>query len=489
MRMKTSALKDYRWRFFCRLAAVVVASVFVLNTIAWSVPLCVGSSGQKTLQVKSMFKPILNGLDLERNSRFETEAAVIAGIILKRDVATLEYTNAQLKDWYAAIPGNREKPLLEVVADPVVREDSIEVHVMLQGGTDRGRIFEIAVPRQNCFNTKIDGLVFSVTAVTPQQKQPEQFPGKRKKNQLLRQVSCKAESTSAGPADEPGDVKTNRESFSGETPSGNEAKDKNLCEEKSGWQVVSDITNVPGIEWIDDPYKETGRLLTAEEEAALVNAFREKNNLAAQDALCKWNSHLVSQRVHLIAGKSIKMLSADDIDELTQAGYMGFLRALRSHNASLGKLSTYAVFWIDNNVSKAFIDLDPARRMMPQYVREQLNMLYNIEKWYIAKGEELPVPYKKIVRSHPKFAEKVSEKRYQKLLKLKKTVHVFSLDKPIPGSTDNASSYIFEPSKSTPEAECDFQQKQIMENIDAIFAELDKTRLMMRDRHRERNRR
>lgn len=122
------------------------------------------------------------------------------------------------------------------------------------------------------------------------------------------------------------------------------------------------------------------RRLTKEETNDLVarSNFGDKEAL---DLLVKSNIRLIVS----VARQYSKRISNMELVDLVQEGIIGFMRAIQKYDPSLGQLSTYAVYWIEQAVSRAIQDKEDSIRKANKFV-EYSNRYYRIKDDCAKKG-------------------------------------------------------------------------------------------------------
>ncbi|MEK7516473.1 MAG: sigma-70 family RNA polymerase sigma factor, partial [Patescibacteria group bacterium] len=113
-------------------------------------------------------------------------------------------------------------------------------------------------------------------------------------------------------------------------------------------------------------------------EETLVLARRAQGNppdLAARDRLIRCNMKLVVG----IANRRIQWQRHLSLDDLIQEGTLGLIRAIERFDPSLGfHLSTYAIWWIRQAMTRAIADRDREVRL-PVHMHEGLSRLHKVD--------------------------------------------------------------------------------------------------------------
>ena len=120
-------------------------------------------------------------------------------------------------------------------------------------------------------------------------------------------------------------------------------------------------------------------LLTYEEERYYLKKYQEEKDFDAYDILVGSNQGLCKKIARKYEGRGLSKL------DLIQEGNIGLIKSLDNFNLKREtKLSTYAVWWIDQAARKALRDKGKTIRI-PVHVQEEQNKLRMVENKYIAE--------------------------------------------------------------------------------------------------------
>lgn len=129
------------------------------------------------------------------------------------------------------------------------------------------------------------------------------------------------------------------------------------------------------------------KLLTAEEERQLLTLYKSTNNPDAKQRLIESNLKLVASiaRKYSNACKGVCVSFLD----LFQDGTVGLDKAIEKFDITKGyRLSTYAVWWIKQAMSRSIADKGSTIRV-PVYVKEKYRKIQDYKKQYYSMiGEE-----------------------------------------------------------------------------------------------------
>ncbi|MGB3111781.1 MAG: hypothetical protein WBB84_02205, partial [Candidatus Omnitrophota bacterium] len=139
-----------RYKTWIKTIAMVVVCLFTVNTILWAYPGGRLSSHNSTLQVQSLFKPIMDitGETDDLQLRFET--AIITKMISEETNIPCQNINATLNDWYYNIRNSNNNPYfagqrkLNVISSiPEKDGEGVAVEVEVFDGKGKGTRFKI----------------------------------------------------------------------------------------------------------------------------------------------------------------------------------------------------------------------------------------------------------------------------------------------------------------------------------------------------------
>ena len=167
-------------------------------------------------------------------------------------------------------------------------------------------------------------------------------------------------------------------------------------------------------------------LLTYEEERYYLKKYQEEKDFDAYDILVGSNQGLCKKIARKYEGRGLSKL------DLIQEGNIGLIKSLDNFNLKREtKLSTYAVWWIDQAARKALRDKGKTIRI-PVHVQEEQNKLRMVENKYIAEHGTEPT------------IEKLSELSgftFDKIQELRKNeLKMVSFDKKIQTDDDDGST-------------------------------------------------
>ncbi|MGL4768684.1 MAG: RNA polymerase sigma factor RpoD [Mycoplasmoidaceae bacterium] len=121
----------------------------------------------------------------------------------------------------------------------------------------------------------------------------------------------------------------------------------------------------------------SSKMLNSEEEVELAKLLESNNPDEIQYA----TNQLMTSNLRLITSISKKYLNRGlDMEDLTQEGAMGLMKAIQKFNWRLGhKFSTYATWWIRQGITRAIADQGRTIRI-PVHMVETINQLNKAER-------------------------------------------------------------------------------------------------------------
>ena len=160
--------------------------------------------------------------------------------------------------------------------------------------------------------------------------------------------------------------------------------------EKFSQSAMKDTSAPTGVK-INDPVrmylKEIGRvnLLTADEEVQLALRI-EKGDEVAKQELAEANLRLVVSIAKRYVGRGMQFL------DLIQEGNMGLMKAVEKFDYRRGfKFSTYATWWISQDITRAIADQARTIRI-PVHMVETINKLIRIQRQLLQDLGREPLP-------------------------------------------------------------------------------------------------
>ena len=128
---------------------MVVACLFYVNTISWAITDRAVPAAKDTLQVQSLFKPMLEAAGAEYETQLRIETALILAMVLKDNSVPFQDINAALDEWYSALPDRGGDRILNVVSNPSKEDDSVTIDLELFQGPQKGEKFKITSACKN----------------------------------------------------------------------------------------------------------------------------------------------------------------------------------------------------------------------------------------------------------------------------------------------------------------------------------------------------
>lgn len=162
-----------------------------------------------------------------------------------------------------------------------------------------------------------------------------------------------------------------------------------MCVETVQEEIDYDVTDLSGTEStsttdkVNDAVKAylsvlgSSKMLSSEEEVELAKLLESNNPDERQYA----TNQFMTSNLRLITSISKKYLSRGlDMEDLTQEGAMGLMKAIQKFNWRLGhKFSTYATWWIRQGITRAIADQGRTIRI-PVHMVETINQLNKAER-------------------------------------------------------------------------------------------------------------
>ncbi len=135
---------NFRKKTGFNILIVGIVCLFFINNVALALPYGI----KDTLQVQSIFKPVLNIIGLEYETQLRVETAAVLAITLKDITRPFQDINSELDKWYSNLAANYNPfkgnmRILNVVSNPVHLADSLIIEVELFHGEDKGKRFRI----------------------------------------------------------------------------------------------------------------------------------------------------------------------------------------------------------------------------------------------------------------------------------------------------------------------------------------------------------
>lgn len=123
--------------------------------------------------------------------------------------------------------------------------------------------------------------------------------------------------------------------------------------------------------------------LSEEEQLKL---FKDRNNLESKEKLILHNLKLV-----MWVAKQYYRPGENELDDLFQAGVIGLMRAIEGYEVDKGMLSSYAVWWIKQSITRDITDTGKVIRI-PAYMAQEVNNLRMIKRELFQELEREPTP-------------------------------------------------------------------------------------------------
>jgi len=165
-------------RIRSKIIAVAIVCLFSMNTVTWTLPQGEVLSSRYTLQVQSIFKPIIDAAGQEHETQLRVETAMILAIVLKDSDKPFQDINALLDVWYSddghskdrnlsAMFGGKRRRLLNVASNPATDHDSIKIEVELFQNGPVKKKFWIKMNSKNMDGIQKDESKLEIRTVDP----------------------------------------------------------------------------------------------------------------------------------------------------------------------------------------------------------------------------------------------------------------------------------------------------------------------------------
>ena len=123
----------HKYRTWIRAIAMAVVCLFTINTLVWAYPDMATRSSGTNLQVPSFFG--------SNDRQIRTELACIMAMSMTEK--PFQDINAELDEWLSAVTGADTNRMLNVLSNPVVVEEGIEIIMEVFRGPDAGKRFRV----------------------------------------------------------------------------------------------------------------------------------------------------------------------------------------------------------------------------------------------------------------------------------------------------------------------------------------------------------
>jgi len=211
-------------------------------------------------------------------------------------------------------------------------------------------------------------------------------------------------------------------------------------------------------------------LLKPKEEMRLAKEMRA-GNFAARQRMIEANLRLVVSIAKHYQNRGVPF------DDLIEEGNLGLIHALEKFDPERGfRISTYATWWIRQNIERAIMDHSRTIRL-PVHVVKELNLVLRTLRKFAADGDEKP---RAAIDAASQLLDKPVEE-IRKLLKLNE--RTLSLDVPLDIDPElSVGDAIADEQSANPELQ--FEQAEIKHNVAGWVAQLTgKQRFVIEQRY------
>ncbi|MGB2651530.1 MAG: methyltransferase domain-containing protein [Candidatus Omnitrophota bacterium] len=133
-------------RTLIKIIAIAIVCLFTINNIAWAYPDMgreLRINAHHTLQIQSMFKPILDVTGRQFDTQVRLELACILAMALKEDMVPFQDINSELDKWLSVAPEVSRDRLLDVLSNPRKEDGKTRVDLQIFDGPNKGKKFRI----------------------------------------------------------------------------------------------------------------------------------------------------------------------------------------------------------------------------------------------------------------------------------------------------------------------------------------------------------
>ena len=163
-------------------------------------------------------------------------------------------------------------------------------------------------------------------------------------------------------------------------------------------------------------------------------AFIKYGNATSEEEKIKYRNDIIAANLRLVVSIARRYKDRGlEMSDLIQEGNLGLIKAIEKFDLSKGyKFSTYATWWIRQNITRAIADKSNAIRI-PVHAYEAFNKIKAIRRqYYTENAEEMPLTEENKVFLAERA--KISREMLDSLLFLQNPV---SLDQPINNDSDD----------------------------------------------------